>query len=326
MLNNIILIITVSFLFIILIIFLILIRLTKNKVSVNNKVTPYDLSKLNKIDRDFFKKVSSSLKNLGFELDNDYKIEEDNTLKDSDKKLYIRRFIHKGLGTSAHICHTPLKKGKGRKPAYEKNLKLETMFMSGYVIRSCMTIEPEIMNIYDEMRITCTNFSKVDELIQAHIDEVNKRVKLEPIKFDVVHTPAEAFLNTSLRDIYMDQVKAGRMKYNANMGWYRLTYRGAIRILLKTCQFALFQRTKVKRQTATGISYYPIKKMKPPLPLWMYNMNYLVFLFFVLIHALFVSKVGKADLILNTMKITYVVALVCFVISVLYKLIKRKSK
>lgn len=325
MLNNIILIIAVSFLIIILIAYLIVIRLTKIKVSINNKVTPYDLSKLNKIDHDFLEKTSASLKKLGFELDNDYKIEEDSTLKKNDKNLYIRRFIHKGLGTAAHICYTPLKKGKGRKPAYEKNLKLETMFMSGFVIRSCMTIEPEIMNIYDEMRITCTNFSKADELIQAHIDEVNKRVKLEPINFDVAHAPAEAFLNKSLRDIYMNQVKAGRMKYNVNMGWYRLTYRGAIRTILKACQFTLFQRAKVKRQTATGISYYPIKKMKPPLPLWIYNMNCLVFLFFVLIHALFVAKVGKTELLFSIMKITYIVALACFVISVFFKLIKRKS-
>ncbi len=326
MLQNIILIMTVSFLVLVLIIYFIIIRLITKKVSVSNKVIPYDLLKLNRIDRDFFERVSALLKDLGFEWDNDYKIEEDSTYTKSDKKLYIRRFIHKSLGTAAYICHTSIKQSNGnpKKATYEKNVKIETTFMSGFVIRSCMKIEPEIMNVQDEMRITCTNFGKVDELIQAHIDEVNKKVKNEPINFDVVRTPAEAYLNKSLRDIYMDQVKAGRMKFNTNMGWYKLTYRGAIRTLLKTCQFVLFQKSKIKRQTATGISYYPIKKMKPPLPLVMYNINCLVFLLFVLVHALFISKVIKSELLLSAMEITYVIALACLVISVIYKLINRK--
>lgn len=327
MLNSVSLIVTVIFLVLVFIIYLIIIGLTARVLSANNKVTPYDLSKLGRTDLDFIERVSEMLTNSGFELDNDYKVEEDTTLKKREQMFYIRRFIHRSLGTVAYICHMPVKPGKRKlkKGMTVNNLKLETTFMSGFVIHSCMNIEPVIMNVQDELRITCTNFNKVDELIKAHINEVNKRAKREPINFDVVQTPVEAYLNKSLREIYMSQVEAGRMKYNANTGWYRLTYRGALRILLKTWQFVLFQRGKVKRQTYTGISYYSIKKMKPPLPVVLYNINSIVFILFVLVHMVFLFTPIKGDVLFDVMNVTYIVAIICFIVSLVYKITKKKE-
>ncbi len=304
------------------------------KLSIRNKLIPWDLNKVEKLDTDFFESISQKLISAGFEYENDYKIDEclgAGKAGSNTKEMYMRRFVHKHLATSAQIYHTIVRtsvKSAGEtltNTSYKKSLGLDTFFQNGLSICSTTQVEPRIFEEANSIYLAYTNFSDLDKLIDEHMDRVKHTELKHNLSHEMVNLSSEVFTNRMLKNTYMRQVDRKVLRHDAEHGWFKFTFRGAIGALVKTLKFDMLEKKKLQKQANAFVTYSYITKTKPTLPSILYHINFTVSIWFGVTHIFLLYNRIESFLQLIFLLMSQAAVLFCIIITLLYKIIKNKQ-
>lgn len=304
------------------------------KLSVRNKLIPWDLSTTESFDNDFFESVSQKLISRGFELEDDYKADDcaliSKSANTSRKEIYMRRFIHKSLATSAQIYHmltwsTITSTGQTvTNMTYKKSFGLDTFFQNGRSICSVTQVEPRMLEDGQTLYLTYTNLNDLDKLIDEHLKKVNDIILQQPVKNEINEMSAEEFTNQMLKETYMCQVRMGLMKYDVVNKWFKFSLRGGIQAFLKMLKFSLFEKKKLQAEANAFVSYSHFTKTTTTPPLLFY-LNFITGIWFFVTHIrLLYSGIGNIYQMMFMIASEVAVA-ISLLVTLIYKLIKKNQ-
>ncbi len=314
--------------FILFIFFYSVIGIANIKMYISNRLVPWNLNEVEKYDGEFFETISRKLEEAGFKHDNDYRLLDGNMEKVHDgknqKELYIRRFVHKELATSADIMHSIMRRDV-KEPdqvttvtTYQNNLGLDTVFQSGLCINSMTQVEPQLFEDPDSIRLIYTNFEDIDQLIQEHLKLVQEKAETEVLIVDVVNMTAEDYINKMFKLSNETQVERKILKYDANNNCYKFTFKGVMQAFFKYIKFECMDKKKLVKQANKFVAKSDVVKKKM-IPVALYYAN-TFFSMGVVWQGIHILRRGMGNLSQQLFSGFICIGfLICMVITLLYK-------